>query len=108
MGRWDNKNPIRRGKLPFSAKVLIGVGILVILITYLIAFSTAPAYASDNKCEVDYAMWYKHSQILCWVISIHEQNEQIIEKLDWNNCVMIWKEDLQTYDNLVNACGEIP
>ncbi len=40
---WD-KRKVTRGKLPFTPKVLIGVGILVILITYIIAFSTSPIY----------------------------------------------------------------
>lgn len=38
---WDKRKGTR-GKLPFTPKVLIGVGILVILITYIIAFATLP------------------------------------------------------------------
>jgi len=99
----------------FNLKLLVFVGIVLLLVTFIIAFSTAPIYA-DGDCHDNTV----HITLLCYIIMIHEQNQQIIEKLDWNNCVLLaketqgynapfvtgWSEQLPS--DLMDECGDMP
>ena len=52
-------------------------------------FSIGTVFA-DNTEECDEINWIPTST-LCYAKKIYYQNEQIIEKLDWNNCVILNK-----------------
>jgi len=91
-----------------------------IFIIALVSLLVMTAYGEDEKCEVN----DRNIDILCYVINIYEQNNTIIEKLDWNNCALSHKKAFgysfeekwitsssdrsHNYKQLVEDCGEIP
>jgi len=50
------------------------------------------AYGYNGDCDEYDSGWSPHYKILCYVSDILENQENIIEKLDWNNCAMwcVW------------------
>lgn len=81
-------------------------------------------YAEEGKCE--YNVWNVNQFTKCYLPLIYDQNEQIIEKLDWNNCAISYKDTWQyeyyrsgpsiwdteitatNFKELVEFCGEMP
>lgn len=125
---WDKRKGTR-GKLPFTPYVLILGGILVLLITLIIIFTTPPIYAqlfgstliSEKEEIVDLDQSYH--------IAILQSQELLMEKIDWNNCAIShkgsrsyvymdnpdtsWGQPYQLYtaytnNDLIKYCGEIP
>lgn len=100
---WDNRE--KRGLLgnPFNLKLIVLLGIIVLAVALVFGFIHQPIYAE--------AIWEK---------SYMDRIERIEEKLDWNNCAMLYKEarqyrppiehswDSQSWKDLIDACGEIP
>ena len=94
---WDNKEkriPHELGN-PFSYKLLIFLGIFVLVVSLAFAFAFPPIYAGGEGCPE--WVW---SYTTCFQ-NIIEQNEQIIEKLDWQNCMLGGTNEL-------GICGERP
>ena len=109
---WDKRTGTR-GKLPFTPNVLILVGILVLLITFIIIFTTQPIYAQlfgstliSEKEEI--VEQYDLDQ--SYHIVILQAQALLMEKIDWNNCVL----DIQSrysYTSsilILKSCGERP
>ena len=101
---WDKRTGTR-GKLPFTPYALILGGILVLLITLIIIFTTQPIYAQlfgSTEEIVDLDQSYH--------IVILQTQALLMDKIDWNNCVL----DIQSrysYTSsilILKACGEIP
>lgn len=126
---WDERKATR-GKLPFTPKILIGLGILVLLVTLLIAFATPPIYAqlfgstliSEEIVEQDDLDQSYH-------IAILQSQSLLMDKIDWNNCAIShkatrsyvymdnpdtsWGQPYQlqtafTNNDLIEYCGEKP
>ncbi len=125
---WDKKINWKPA-LPFTPKILIGLGILVLLITLVIAFATPPIYAQlfgsyiTPQEEVEIASDHNYH------VAILTSQALLMEKIDWNNCAIShkatrsyvymenpddsWGQPYQlqtayTYNNLIEECGEIP
>ena len=104
-------------------------------ITYLIVFtiliSLALFVASDRVNAEGWVALHDCSGsndgiiiLICYATQIHDQNKEIIEKLDWNNCAISYKtarnyayeygsfgmasERAHNYKELVEYCGELP
>lgn len=74
----------------FNYKTLIIVGIILFAISFVVAVAFPPIYA-------------EHQDTWNILHSIISNQEQIIEKLDWNNCAM-----QNQYKDLTLLCGERP
>jgi len=77
-----------------------------------------------DKCNEMDGYWSPHWTIICYVQEIRDQNKLIIEKLDWNNCVISHKSTwgymfetswvktsssgITSYEKLTTVCGEMP
>ena len=94
--------------------ILVGTGLMFGI---SVAFSHTP---DDNVCLED--RFWEHQQTHC-LYAIYEQNNQIIEKIDWQNCVHkykqthgysgvtddIWKKEYAyNWETLVMYCGDMP
>lgn len=103
--RWIRMNV----KIIFTS-LIIGLG--------LIGVSTAFAANLLEECDGN---WIPQIT-LCYVVKIYHQNEQIIEKLDWNNCAIQNKSSFEysfskeflkfdranSHEDLIERCGELP
>ncbi|KKN55053.1 hypothetical protein LCGC14_0586540 [marine sediment metagenome] len=104
-----------------SLKVIIFLGIIILAVSLVFGMIHQPIYA-DGGCEwLSVSEQDFYSQVLCYVIAIHEQNEQIIVKQDWTNCVLLNKDSddyytpmswdhwgWQTASDLMDECGTMP
>lgn len=96
--------------------ILIGGALLLALLSGVVF--------ADSDCEITFG-WGMHDTILCGVVSllenqqvIIENQEQIIDKIDWNNCAISYKETrsyqykdwshVNRYSEIVEKCGERP
>ena len=99
--------------------------LMLIIVLAGTGVSIAIVYGHTGECNPDMQIWEKHFQLLCWVVEIHEQNELIIDKLDWNNCAISHKDthgytykhgsfmspiddNANNYEQLIYLCGEMP
>jgi len=117
---WDKRTGTR-GKLPFTPYVLILGGLLVLLITLIIIFTTPPIYAQLFGEIVDLDQSYH--------VAILQSQSLLMEKIDWNNCAIShkgsrsyvymdnpdtsWGQSYQLYtaytnNDLIKYCGERP
>lgn len=105
--------------------------ILLLIVLLIILISTGYAFADTDEVQCN-DNWATLIKLLCWVEEIHEQNNEIIDKLDWNNCAMKYKmtkgyygatgvlneygngmihtkvQNANNYEELVELCGEMP
>lgn len=73
---------------------------LMIVILFAVGVNMVEAYTG----ECGTGIWHRHLNIICILVSIHEQNESIIEKLDWNNCAI--EKHINRLS--ITECGEMP
>lgn len=93
---------------PFNIKLIIFLGIVVLAVSLVFAFAFPPIYASDAGCGDHDPAWSPHWTLLCYVKQLYDQNQQIIEKLDWQNCMLYNAFDYNRDTRAVVICGEIP
>jgi len=130
--KWDKRDRGRdrpRASL-FNWKLIIFIGIVLFGASFAVAAIFPMIYAEGDESECD-TMANLESENRCYVKLIHEQNkvikdysaallyintmiydqnEQIIEKIDWNNCVLD-VESRYSYASsilILEACGTIP
>ena len=85
----------------FDWKALVFVGIVIFVLTVLFTPFFVPVDAYENGCND-----FSHSGLYCHLKSIFNQNQQIIEKLDWNNCAISFKSSSHFYgDKNVDIIG---
>lgn len=127
---WDGKAKRNTLGNPFSPKVLIGVGILVLLITLLIAFATPPIYAQLFGSTIISGEIVEQDDLdQSYHIAILQSQSLLMDKIDWNNCAIShkgsrsyvymdnpdtsWGQSYQLYtaytnNDLIKYCGERP
>ena len=92
----------------FDIRVLIVIGIAVFITVYFFApYFAPPAYAGAEREECTKFLYMKSD---CFDLIV-KQNYDIIDKLDWNNCVLLYKEAEQYHppnEDLIESCGEMP
>lgn len=95
-------------KLAIIGLTLLGIGIIMFEVDMVLGDSL-----DRDLCKGQFAQ-----DVDCFNIII-DQNESIIEKLDWNNCILKHKDSHGysppeqgwvsiNYDDLVKLCGEMP
>ncbi len=116
---WDKKINWKPA-LPFTPKILIGLGILVLLVTLLIAFATPPIYAQLFGSVLETSEEVITDLDQSYHVAILTSQALLMEKIDWNNCAILNKEtrgynapfsggwDEQVPSDLIDDCGEIP
>ena len=87
---------------------------LFLILAFMISLYFSPAYAMTDDSLFDFLL-----KIYSITIQNNAQNEQIIEKLDWNNCAISHKSSFDygyentwkranSYSDLVEKCGVQP
>ncbi len=85
------------------------------VILFVVSVNVAYSNSTDRDlCQPHNQLYW---DIDCYSIIIH-QNDQIIEKLDWSNCVLLNKKTvdyktpewffIQSHEDLIRICGEMP
>lgn len=116
--KWDKRKERVKRPIIFNWKVIIFLGIVILLVSLMIGMAFPPIYAEHSGCH-DIEEGFDILKILCYVVDIWYQNERIIEKLDWNNCVILNKEakdydagywgfNVQLPSDLMDECGDMP
>ena len=110
-----------------NTKVLLTATMLSVILFGIIGALSVVFADHINTTEIDRSLCDGHAlywKIDCFLIII-QQNDQIIEKLNWNNCAMqykntygyndpdnisVWSDKAiaDNYKELVKFCGEMP
>jgi hypothetical protein len=114
MSRYEGKNPI------FNYKVIIIVGVVIFAISFAVASIFPPIYGQLFGSILEPSEEVITDLDQSYHVAILTSNALLMEKIDWNNCAILWKNTLGYGDfgwsdelatdqkELKERCGEIP